>query len=181
MTRSHPAKVFLFLVTAVVLGACTSSTEDEQQALIDKANASVERFAADPDMAWFRDNLDEAEGLMIIPTSLKGGFIIGGSGGSGVMLARQHASSEWSYPAFYTMGSVTFGLQIGGEVQEIVLVIMSKGGPGRHADQRVQAGRRHQRRGRAGRRRGQGPDGGRARFLPPPRAGSTAASTWKAQ
>ncbi len=127
MKRSNPAKIFVFLMLAFVLGACASDTEDEQQALIENANASAKRFAADPDMAWFRDNLDDAEGVLIIPTSLKGGFIIGGSGGSGVMLARR-PESEWSYPAFYTMGSLTFGLQIGGEVQEIMLVIMSKAG-----------------------------------------------------
>jgi len=127
MKRFNPAKVFVLLMAAFVLGACTSDTEDEQQALVDNANASAKRFSADPDMAWFRDNLDDAEGILIIPTSLKAGFIIGGSGGSGVMLARR-PDIEWSYPAFYTMGSVTFGLQIGGEVSEIVLVIMSKAG-----------------------------------------------------
>ena len=78
-------------------------------------------------MAWFRDNLNEAEGVLFIPTSIKGGFIIGGSGGSGVLLARNRVHG-WSYPAFYTMGSVTLGLQIGGEVAEIVHVIKSKAG-----------------------------------------------------
>jgi len=127
MKRFNPAKVFVLLMAAFVLGACTSDTEDEQQALVDNANASAKRFSADPDMAWFREHLDDAEGVLIIPTSIKAGWIIGGSGGSGVMLARR-PDIEWSYPAFYTMGSVTFGLQIGGEVSEIVLVIMSKAG-----------------------------------------------------
>ncbi len=127
MKRSNPVKILVLFMLAFALGACTSDTEDEQHALVENANASAKRFAADPDMAWFRDNLDDAEGVLIIPTSLKAGFIIGGSGGSGVMLARR-PETGWSYPAFYTMGSVTFGLQIGGEVQEIVLVIMSKAG-----------------------------------------------------
>jgi lipid-binding SYLF domain-containing protein len=127
MKRSNPVKILVLFMLAFALGACTADTEDEQQALVENANASAKRFSADPDMAWFRDNLDDAEGLLIIPTSLKAGFIIGGSGGSGVMLARR-PETGWSYPAFYTMGSVTFGLQIGGEVQEIVLVIMSKAG-----------------------------------------------------
>jgi len=127
MKRFNPAKVLVLLIAAFVLGACTSDTEDEQQALVDNSNASAKRFSADPNMAWFREHLDDAQGLLIIPTSIKGGFIIGGSGGSGVMLARR-PDIEWSYPAFYTMGSITFGLQIGGEVQEIVLVIMTKAG-----------------------------------------------------
>jgi lipid-binding SYLF domain-containing protein len=128
MKRSIPVKIFVLFVLAFALGACGSSEgEDEQQALVDSAKASAKRFGADPDMSWFQENLNEAEGVLIIPTSIKGGFIIGGSGGSGVMLARNPVFG-WSYPAFYTMGSVTLGLQIGGEVQEIVLVIMTKAG-----------------------------------------------------
>ncbi len=127
MKRSDPVRILVLLMLAFVLGACASDTEDEQQALVDNANASAKRFAADPDMAWFRDNLDDAEGVLIIPTMIKAGYIIGGSGGSGVMLVRR-PETQWSYPAFYTMGSVTIGLQIGGEVSEIVLVIMSKAG-----------------------------------------------------
>jgi lipid-binding SYLF domain-containing protein len=85
MKRSIPVKILALFVLAFAISACGSSdSEDEQQVLIDKANASAKRFAADPDMTWFRENLKEAEGILIIPTSLKGGFIIGGSGGSGV-------------------------------------------------------------------------------------------------
>jgi lipid-binding SYLF domain-containing protein len=62
---------------------------------------------------------------LIIPTVAKAGLIIGASGGSGVMLTRDD-DENWSYPAFYTMGSLTLGLQIGGEISEIALVIMTK-------------------------------------------------------
>jgi lipid-binding SYLF domain-containing protein len=41
------------------------------------------------------------------------------------MLTRDD-DENWSYPAFYTMGSLTLGLQIGGEISEIALVIMTK-------------------------------------------------------
>ena len=76
-------------------------------------------------MTWFRENLKKAEGVLIIPTIAKAGFGVGASGGSGVMLVRDE-EQNWSYPAFYTMGSVTFGFQIGGEISEIALVIMTK-------------------------------------------------------
>jgi len=45
-----------------------------------------------------------------------------------VLLARDEKTNKWSYPAFYTMGSVTFGLQIGGEVSEIILMVMTQKG-----------------------------------------------------
>ena len=95
---------------------------------VDKARQTIEDFKADPDMGWFRDNLPDAKAIMVIPVLIKAGFIIGGSGGHGVVLWRDEASGRWSYPSFTFMGSVTFGLQIGGEAAEVVLMIRSDRG-----------------------------------------------------
>ncbi len=61
---------------------------------------------------------------MIFPQLYKGALFIGGQGGSGVLLARR-PDGTWSYPAFYTLGSISFGLQIGGQTSEAVLIIMN--------------------------------------------------------
>ena len=95
--------------------------------LVDKATITMRRFLEDKDMAWLREHLKEAKGVLIIPQLLKGAFFLGGSGGSGVFLVR-YPENDWSYPAFYTVGSVSFGLQFGGEVSEVVLLIMSQKG-----------------------------------------------------
>jgi len=65
--------------------------------------------------------------MVIIPRSLRGGFIFGASGGNAVMVARNDDGS-WSEPTFFTIGSLSFGLQIGGEASEIVLLVMTKRG-----------------------------------------------------
>ena len=80
----------------------------------------------DPNDSWLRENMDKAEGALIFPQILKGGFILGGSGGTGVLLVRDKSTGEWSDPAFYTVGSVTFGLQIGGEATQLVMLAMSE-------------------------------------------------------
>jgi lipid-binding SYLF domain-containing protein len=72
--------------------------------------------------------LSRAKGVLIYPQVLKGAFIIGAAGGSGVMLAHQDKAPHWSGPAFYTMGEASFGLQIGGESMEVVLVALSEKG-----------------------------------------------------
>ncbi len=95
--------------------------------LVDKATITMKRFLEDEQMSWLRDHLKEAKGVIIIPQLIKGAFFFGGSGGSGVLLAR-YPGNTWSYPAFYTLGSVSFGLQFGGEVSEIVLLIMTQKG-----------------------------------------------------
>jgi len=65
---------------------------------------------------------------LIIPQNIKGAFLVGGSGGSGVLLANDAKSGVWGYPAFYTLGSVSFGLQVGGEASEVILMVMTDRG-----------------------------------------------------
>ena len=100
----------------------------EQQELIDDARRTLEHFMADPDMGWFRQYAPRARGVLIVPQLLKAGFIIGGEGGSGVLLGRDPTTGTWSPPAFYTMGAGSIGLQIGAEAQEIVLLVMTDKG-----------------------------------------------------
>ena len=64
--------------------------------------------------------------MLIIPQLIKGGLIIGGEGGSGVLLVKG-SDGSWSSPAFYTLGGASFGLQIGGEMSEVVFTIMNDG------------------------------------------------------
>ena len=67
--------------------------------------------------------LRHARAVLIIPHLVKGGFIFGAEGGDGVLVERR--GGHWSEPAFYTMGSASFGLQAGLEEAHIVLLIMS--------------------------------------------------------
>ena len=126
------AKRATFVALAILIGLsaapASAASRGDAQRRVDQALQTIRNFAADPDMVWFRDNIGRARGVLIVPTSVKAGFILGGSGGGGVLLARSPRSGHWSYPAFYRMGSVTFGLQIGGEVSEMVLMIMTQRG-----------------------------------------------------
>ena len=114
-----------FLLTAIASQASDFSKPDE---LVIKSEAVFKSFMVDPNMDWFRQNLHRAKGIFIVPQMVRGGLIIGGSGGSGALLAQDYKSGEWSYPAFYTMGSVSFGLQIGADVSEIILMVMTNKG-----------------------------------------------------
>jgi lipid-binding SYLF domain-containing protein len=80
----------------------------------------------DTQYSWFQQHLQDAKGLLIYPQVIKGGFILGGSGGTGVLVVKDPKTHDWSQPAFYTIGSVTFGLQIGGEASQIVVLAMSQ-------------------------------------------------------
>ena len=89
---------------------------------------TFEKFLADSNMSTFRQLAKEAKGLFIVPQILKGAFFFGGEGGSGVLLTKDEETGEWSYPAFYTMGSASFGLQIGGKSSQVVMVVRNQKG-----------------------------------------------------
>ena len=95
------------------------------QGLVDRARVTFSEFMRDSNYAWLHDNVDGARGVLIFPQVLKGGFIFGGSGGTGVFVVRD-GKGHWSEPAFYTIGSATFGLQIGGESAEVIMLAMTQ-------------------------------------------------------
>jgi SH3 domain-containing YSC84-like protein 1 len=119
--------IILAVIFPLALGAGTAMAKDKEdaQGIVDKANVTLKRFLKDKNYSWIRDNLGKAKGVLVYPQVLKAGFILGGSGGTGVLIAKD-ANGEWSQPAFYTLGSVSFGLQIGGEAAEVVVMCMTQ-------------------------------------------------------
>ncbi len=96
------------------------------QGVVDRARVTFNDFMRDSNYGWLHENLDRARGIVIFPQVLKGGFIFGGSGGTGIFVVRDERTGDWSEPAFYTIGSVTFGLQIGGEAAEVIMLAMTQ-------------------------------------------------------
>ena len=74
-----------------------------------------------------RKLLQRARAVMICPRVFKAGFFFGGEGGACVLLARA-GNGTWSYPAFYGMGSGSFGLQIGIQDAQFIMMIMTEKG-----------------------------------------------------
>jgi lipid-binding SYLF domain-containing protein len=120
----------LFTLLSVVVSHSPASAEyySEPGSLVDQAAVVYRGFLADPDMEWFRRNAVNARGIFIVPQMLRGGFIVGGSGGRGALLAQDPGTGKWSSPAFYSMGSLSFGFQIGADASEIILLIMTDRG-----------------------------------------------------
>ncbi|MBI4595580.1 MAG: lipid-binding SYLF domain-containing protein [Candidatus Tectomicrobia bacterium] len=123
------ALLLALLVAGLLFVSYTSAmaeTKQEVQRLVDRARVSFNDFMRDPNYSWLHENLSHAKGVLIFPQVLKGGFIFGGSGGTGVLLIRDESTGDWSQPAFYTVGSLSFGLQIGGEAAEVIMTAMTQ-------------------------------------------------------
>ncbi len=99
----------------------------DQKELLVKAQATVESMLSNPDYPSLLNLATRAKAILIVPRMIKLSFLIGGHGGSGVLLARG-ADNKWSNPAFYTIGGINYGFQIGGQSSELILTVMSEKG-----------------------------------------------------
>ncbi len=112
------------MLLATTFAAPLAHAASDQQTLIDRARITIDDVHKDKAFGNAPDLLRKARAILIVPRLYKGGFFVGGEGGEGVMLAR--TGHGWSQPAFYAMGSASFGLQIGLEQSEVVMFIMSQ-------------------------------------------------------
>ena len=94
-----------------------------QQEVLDKARISFDKLITSVEFGELPGYMKRAKGVLIFPELYKGGFILGAEGGYGVLSAR--GAGGWSQPAFYDLVAGSLGLQIGGQVSEVVLTIMS--------------------------------------------------------
>ncbi len=119
----------LALVGAALLpvapGAHAQHENDPQTDLVARAHGTLEIFMRDPDQRWIQENIGKAKGVLIAPEILKGGFIVGGSGGRAVLMTRDAKTGAWNGPAFYSLASASIGLQIGAERAQTVVLVMT--------------------------------------------------------
>jgi len=115
------------LVAATALGFTASVyAQSDQQKLVDAADATLANFLRDPEMKWIQQNLPRAKAVMIAPEIVKAGFIVGGSGGRAIVVAR--LGPKWAGPSFYTMSTASVGFQAGVAVSEMVTLVMTDKG-----------------------------------------------------
>ena len=118
----------------------TAAWANDQQLVVDKARIVVESFLNDPDFEQMRVYVQNAYGVLIIPDLLKGGFFIGVEHGTGVLLARDPQSGDWSQPAFFDLWGGSFGLQFGGQTSDAIFTLMNGGAVQQLMSSRFQMG-----------------------------------------
>jgi SH3 domain-containing YSC84-like protein 1 len=117
---------FLFAALLLLL-PLTARAQTEQQSVVDRATLTVQDMLGSSDVNFNAHTLmKKAKGVMVCPQVFKAGFIIGGQGGGCVLVGR--GPSGWTYPAFYGMGSGSFGLQIGIQDSEILFIVLTEKG-----------------------------------------------------
>jgi lipid-binding SYLF domain-containing protein len=127
MVMRAPYTRLLLAGLALHLGTGLAIAQQDELERLRNATIVFEEIMDAPDNAIPRAILEKAAGVAVIPNTIKAGFIFGGHRGKGVISARNH-QGEWSQPAFLTLTGGSFGLQIGGQAVDLILVIMNRRG-----------------------------------------------------
>ncbi|HWY69962.1 MAG TPA: lipid-binding SYLF domain-containing protein [Terriglobales bacterium] len=119
------------LISASILltTLCFAKDEGDREKLrerLNKAGTILDQITSAPDKGVPQEILANAECVGVIPTMMKAGFGFGGEYGQGVVTCK--TAKGWSAPAFYRLGGGTFGLQIGGQAVDVVMLFMNERG-----------------------------------------------------
>jgi lipid-binding SYLF domain-containing protein len=125
MKRIGLSLVALLILSAPVRIAANTPANERERAR--KAAAAFTEIMSAMDQGIPQQLLDRAQCVAVFPSVKKGGFIVGGQYGKGLISCRRQEGS-WGSPAFFTIGGGSFGLQIGGQAVDLVMLIMNKTG-----------------------------------------------------
>src|SRR5262245_28055839 len=96
--------------------------------LVQKSMDVLRDLTKVPENGIPRDLLERAEGIVVIPSLVKGGFIVGAKHGKGLMSAKNKSTGQWSAPAVVKLTGGSIGWQIGVESVDLVLLVMNRNG-----------------------------------------------------
>src|ERR1700716_94417 len=114
---------FIALVgTCAWAGSAREDTDARLQSSVDVLHAIL----ATPDKGIPEEVLSNAKCILVVPNLIKGGFIVGGKHGRGVATCR--TAGGWSAPAFVSVGGGSWGLEIGLQEVDLIMVVMNDRG-----------------------------------------------------
>jgi lipid-binding SYLF domain-containing protein len=134
-------KKLVALVALFCLGAATvawSETREELQNRLDNAALVLHQIMNTPDKGIPEEVLEHARCVAVVPHMIKGGFVFGAENGRGVATCR--TANGWSAPAFFAITGGSWGLQIGVEGVDLVMIFQGDKGMQRLENAKFQIG-----------------------------------------
>ncbi len=125
MNNLSRPRALLFVLAALLLPAGAALAQSTEDARLVTATQVLEELRATPDQRLPTWLLDRAYGVAVIPNVLKGAFGFGGRHGNGVLVSRDSAG-RFSNPVFISLTGGSFGLQIGAQSADVVLVFATQ-------------------------------------------------------
>jgi len=120
----------MLLVVLPLLSSSASAADQEKDEDRLRNSGTVLKEILDVPDDIPQDLLDKADCVVVFPSVLKAAFIVGGSYGRGAMSCRkgENFSGSWGAPTMMALEGGSFGLQIGGEATDFVLLVMNESG-----------------------------------------------------
>jgi lipid-binding SYLF domain-containing protein len=134
-------KKLITFVVVLSLGAASAAfaeTREDAQNRMDNAGSVLHEIMEAPDKGIPEEVLDHAKCVAVVPHMIKGGFIFGAENGRGVATCR--TANGWSAPAFFAITGGSWGLQIGVEGVDLVMIIQNERGMQRFLGSQFQIG-----------------------------------------
>jgi lipid-binding SYLF domain-containing protein len=123
---------------ALVAGSAFAALSSDETKRLNDAGTILTAARTSPDKGIPEDLWNKAECVIVIPSMKKAAFVIGGEYGAGVMSCRTRGA--WSDPVFMQLAKGSWGLQIGGEETDLVLLVMNRRGLDKLLDDKVSLG-----------------------------------------
>jgi lipid-binding SYLF domain-containing protein len=113
-----------------LLLALPALAQQKEQTRIKESAQVLRDIIGMPDKGIPHDLLDKAECVVVFPSVKKAAFVVGGSYGRGIITCRKspNFNGPWSAPAMFALEGASFGLQIGGQATDFVLLVMNEQG-----------------------------------------------------
>ena len=133
-------KKMMLAIAVLSLASISWASESKQgdTERLDKAGAVLKEIMAAPDKGIPQEVLEHAKCIAVVPHMVKGGFVFGAEGGKGVATCR--TEHGWSAPAFFAITGGSWGLQIGVEGVDVVMVFQDEAGMKRLLESKFKVG-----------------------------------------
>ena len=122
-----------FLITGIILfislgifSGVANAEDNKWSRLVDESGLVLEQIQQMPDQNIPDDLLRDCSAIAIFPSTISAGFILGGKYGQGIIMVKDEKDHKWSAPAIFTIAGGSWGLQIGGQATDFVLLIMNR-------------------------------------------------------
>ncbi|MCX5666074.1 MAG: lipid-binding SYLF domain-containing protein [Candidatus Omnitrophica bacterium] len=115
------------LLYALVFSSVNAYAEDNKWSrLVEESGRVLDQIQQMPDQNIPENLLRDCSAIAIFPSTISAGFVLGGKYGQGIIMVRDDKSRKWSAPAIFTIAGGSWGLQIGGQATDFVLLIMNR-------------------------------------------------------
>lgn len=114
------------MLCLAVVGFAQDEDRSKQMGRVQAASDVLGEIMSAPDSGIPEEIIGSAKCVAVVPSLLKGGFVVGGAYGKGVASCR--TDKGWSAPAFFRVTGGSFGFQIGGQAVDYVMLVMNDAG-----------------------------------------------------